>query len=230
MSSLMSAIASLAAAGALLTSSCIQSAVPQHDFSGTLFLINRDWRVSEAYSPADTQLADIPGQVRRMRVDAAFALEAMSEACYQETGKHLSAVSGFRSWETQRILYVNRVRQKGQSEADRYVAPPGGSEHQSGLAMDLSQQGSVSADANFGDTVCGKWVAENAWRFGFILRYQAGWEDVTGYSYEPWHVRYLGTEAAVSLKDAPAPYESWLLQYRTDRLMQLIAYPDQSYE
>ena len=104
------------------------------------------------------------------------------------------------------------------AKADEYVARPGASEHQLGLAMDVGQKSKVNLTASFGSTKGGKWVRENCWRFGFILRYDEGWEDVTGYNFEPWHVRYVGLEAAAELHENPMPFETYLLGLREERL------------
>ena len=99
----------------------------------------------------------------------------------------LSIRSGFRSYSTQNTLYNNYVKRDGKSAADRYSARPGYSEHQSGLAADLN----VVSDT-YGDTDSGKWLANNCWKYGFILRYPKGKESQTGYMYESWHFRYIG--------------------------------------
>ena len=99
----------------------------------------------------------------------------------------LSIRSGFRSYATQKTLYNNYVARDGKAAADRYSARPGYSEHQTGLAADLNV-----IDDNYGNTDSGKWLANNCWRYGFILRYPKGKESQTGYMYESWHFRYIG--------------------------------------
>lgn len=99
--------------------------------------------------------------------------------------------SGFRSYIDQRIIYNDYVARDGKDAADRYSARPGHSEHQSGLAVDLN-----SIDTDFAATPEGKWLHENAYKYGFILRYTKDGEDETGYMYEPWHYRYVGVELA----------------------------------
>ncbi len=86
-------------------------------------------------------------------------------------------------------------------------ALPGASEHQLGLAMDVAQRNSSQLNSGFGNTEAGKWVAANAYRFGFIVRYQEGMEDITGYSYEPWHIRYVGKEYANEIYAFGQPLE-----------------------
>ena len=89
--------------------------------------------------------------------------------------------------------------------------------------MDVGQKSDdVNLTSSFGRTKGGKWVAENCWRFGFILRYQEGWEDVTGYEYEPWHVRYVGLENARLIHEAGMPLETYLLMLREDVLLGIL--------
>ena len=102
----------------------------------------------------------------------------------------------------------------GQKEADRVSARPGTSEHQLGLAMDLARKGSSQLNSSFGKTKEGQWVKENAHRFGFIVRYLENYEEVTGYMYEPWHVRYVGTEYAQAIYESTLPVELFLTDYK----------------
>ena len=106
-------------------------------------------------------------------------------------GIELFIISGYRSYETQERLYNNYVAKDGKQKADTYSARPGTSEHQTGLAMDLN-----SLSGSFGETKEGKWLAENCHKYGFIIRYPKDKQGITGYIYEPWHIRYLGEETA----------------------------------
>ncbi len=214
---------SLGAAGTMMVSGALNDAAPQNNVDGLLFLQNRQWRVSQYYEP-ETQIADVPGQLRHMRADAAVALEEMFAACKKDIGITLKAVSGYRSYQRQSTIYSNKLKSVGGSKekADEYVARPGASEHQLALAMDVGQKDKVNLTSGFGNTKGGKWVAEHCWEYGFILRYQQEWEDVTGYKYEPWHVRYVGTEYAKLLHDNPMPLETFLLRLRQDTLMEIV--------
>lgn len=116
--------------------------------------------------------------------NSAFA--KIKEAASKE-GISLWVQSGFRSYETQKNLYNRYVNRDGKAAADRYSARPGYSEHQTGLAADFNE-----VSDSFGDTKAGKWLANNCWKYGFILRYPKGKEDKTGYMYESWHFRYIG--------------------------------------
>ena len=214
---------SLALAGPMMISGSLTAVAPQNDVDGLLFLQNRQWRVSRYYEP-ETQKAGVPGQLQDMRPDAAAALEEMFAACKEETGVTLKAVSGYRSYQRQATIYQNKLDRVGTKEkADQYVARPGASEHQLGLAMDVGQKSDdVNLTSSFGRTKGGKWVAANCWKYGFILRYQEDWEDVTGYAYEPWHVRYVGKENARLIHEADMPLETYLLLLREDRMLEIL--------
>ncbi|PXW93059.1 D-Ala-D-Ala carboxypeptidase [Streptohalobacillus salinus] len=165
--------------------------------------VNKMRELPEGYAPPDLTEADVlyyapVGDNRRlMREEAATALEKMFQTADQE-GYTLVAVSGYRTYDRQRVIYESNVANNGQAHADRYSAKPGTSEHQTGLAMDVSVQGNdaVLLEQGFGGTDAGMWVKENAHRFGFIVRYPEGKTAITGYSYEPWHLRYVGNEIA----------------------------------
>ena len=223
MSNVLEQLLSLAAAGSMMISNSLLAVAPQNDVDGLLFLQNRQWRVSRYFEPA-TLKANVPGQLQDMRADAAAALEEMFAACKAEIGVTLKAVSGYRSYQRQATIYQNKLdRVKTKEKADQYVARPGASEHQLALAMDVGQKSDdVNLTSSFGCTKGGKWVAENCWRFGFILRYQEGWEDVTGYEYEPWHVRYVGLENARLIHEADMPLETYLLMLREDVLLGIL--------
>lgn len=223
MAGVLEQLLSLAAAGTMMISTSLTAAAPQNDVSGLLFLQNRQWRVSEYYEP-ETVKADVPGQLQDMRADAAAALEEMFAACKADIGVTLKAVSGYRSYQRQATIYQNKLdRVKTQEKADQYVARPGASEHQLALAMDVGQKSDdVNLTSSFGKTRGGKWVAEHCWEYGFILRYQEGWEDVTGYSYEPWHVRYVGKENAKLIHEADMPMETYLLMLREEALLEIL--------
>ncbi len=213
---------SLALAGTMLLSGALTSAAPQNDISGLLFLQNRQWRVSKEYEP-ELVKANVPGQLQEMRADAAAALERMYADCLEETGKTLISVSGYRSYQRQATIYENKVEATGsKKKADEYVARAGASEHQLGLAMDVGQKSTRNTEVSFGRTEGGKWVAEHCWEYGFILRYKEGWEDVTGYKDEPWHVRYVGLENARRIHEREMPLEEYLLLLRYDTLMDIV--------
>ncbi len=118
--------------------------------------------------------------------------------------------SGYRSEALQRQFYNSYVAQDGQIAADRYSARPGTSEHQTGLSFDAtSTSGTCHLEICFEDTPEGKWLAEHAHKYGFIIRYPNGKENITGYQYEPWHMRYVGTELATELKNSGQTMEEF---------------------
>ena len=221
---LLGKLASILAAGSMIMSGALDEAAPQHDADGLLFLVNRQYRISDAFTPDDLTEAQVPGQVREMRAEAAAALEEMYAACLEETGCQLISVSGYRSYSKQEKLYRAKLqRVNGKKElAEEYVAPPGASEHHLGLAMDIGQQSKPTLNEKFAETEGGIWARENCWRFGFILRYGEEWEDITGYKYEPWHFRYVGKDLAKEIHDAGVPFETWLTEYRVRVLQELL--------
>ena len=113
--------------------------------------------------------------------------------------------SGFRSYWSQESIYNRYVSNDGQAEADRYSARPGHSEHQSGLTFDLN-----TIDEAFAYTAAGQWVRDNAHRFGFVIRYPPAKEHITGYIWEPWHLRYLGVPVATELYNTGLSLEEYL--------------------
>ena len=214
---------SLAAAGCMMFSGPVDAAAPQHDADGLLFLANRQWRMSKNYVP-ETRVTNVIGQVRELRPDASLALEEMYAACEAEIGVKLTSVSGYRSYGKQSKIYQNKLERVNGSKkrADEYVARPGASEHQLALAMDVGQKNETSLQESFGKTEGGAWVRDNCWRFGFILRYQEGWEEITGYSFEPWHVRYVGKENAAKIHQANMPLETYLEKTRGETLLAIV--------
>lgn len=132
------------------------------------------------------------GQVAR--AEAAQALTSLLAAA-QKAGRPMYALSGYRSYGTQSALYNSYVQSDGQAAADTYSARPGHSEHQTGLAIDVGN-GTCNLEICFGTTATGKWLAANAHSYGFVIRYPNGKTGITGYQYEPWHLRYIGTSVS----------------------------------
>jgi len=126
-------------------------------------------------------------------------------AAAKEEGLELWVKSGYRSYYDQQYIYNAYVARDGQAEADTYSARPGHSEHQTGLAYDMN-----SNDQAFGETPEGKWLAENCYKYGFILRYPKDKEEITGYIYEPWHIRFLGVEKATEVYESGLCLEEFL--------------------
>ena len=116
------------------------------------------------------------------------------QAAAKVDGLNIYISSGFRSYSYQKTLYNNYVNRDGVTVADTYSARAGHSEHQSGLAFDVN-----TINDSFANTEEGKWLNDNCYKYGFILRYPNGKSDETGYQYEPWHFRYVGVELAEKL-------------------------------
>lgn len=131
---------------------------------------------------------------QRLRSDAAAALSTMFSTARSEGAGAMAIASGYRSYRTQRSVYDRRVSTDGKAYADKWIARPGYSEHQSGLSLDIAPAGNRSCSVHncIGSTPQGVWLRRNAWRFGFVLRYESGYSAVTGYGSEPWHFRYVG--------------------------------------
>lgn len=209
---LLEKVLSIIAVSAALLEGGMDAALPDKDVDGTVFLANRQHVMSENYVP-EVRKTDVYGKLS-MRDDAATALEAMFAAAKEE-GYSLGTVSGYRSYSKQSAIYARKKASTGSVEkADALVARPGASEHQLGMAMDLAKKGGSQLNGGFGKTKEGIWVSENAHRFGFIVRYQQGFEDITGYSYEPWHVRYVGKEHAQAIYESGQAMETYLSDYR----------------
>ncbi len=156
------------------------------------------------YAPADLTATDLPQRVpgnetMQMRSITASALTQLFSGA-KAAGFNLMIASGYRSFSYQTNLYNGYVASIGQAEADKTSARPGYSEHQSGFAVDLeATTRKCELDACFGDTPEGQWIAANAYKYGFIIRYPKDKIGVTGYDYEPWHVRYVGLPLAAEM-------------------------------
>ncbi|AKN31719.1 D-alanyl-D-alanine carboxypeptidase [Clostridium carboxidivorans P7] len=182
-----------------------------------LILVNRDNRLSSNDIPKNLTVPNVnfafntSHEEKMMQGEAARALENL----FAYAGKqdiNLYGNSGYRSYKSQKQIYNERVKKVGKQQADEYVAQPGASEHQTGLAMDVTNkdgaQGRLMVD--FGQTREGKWLKANAYRFGFIMRYPKEKEAVTGYNYESWHIRYVGVKAAKEIFDKNLVLEEYL--------------------
>ncbi len=190
----------------------VHGLVEQTNLGGNLYLVNRTYRLSERYVPDDLVVPSVrraTGNIR-LRPEPARMLEAMFEEA-AKNGHHLFAVSGFRSFETQRLIYQRKIKTAGsEQKAMLLVAPPGTSEHQLGLAIDIGRKASDKLNSSFGKSREGQWVRENAHRFGFIIRYKAEWTEITGYADEPWHLRFVGVPHAAAIYQRDIPLENYI--------------------
>lgn len=136
-----------------------------------------------------------------LRAEVANKLSAMFARASIEGAGALRLQSAYRSYSSQVGIYANYVRTRGQAWADLQSARAGYSEHQTGLAVDISAGSSCILLECFANTTPGVWLAANSYRFGFVLRYPQGMTDITGYDFEPWHFRYVGVELATLMHD-----------------------------
>ncbi|SES70910.1 D-alanyl-D-alanine carboxypeptidase family protein [Anaerobranca gottschalkii] len=136
-----------------------------------------------------------------LRKEAAYYLEKMWKDAKEE-GITLYVASAFRDYETQKQIYNNHVLRYGEEMANRISAKPGTSEHQLGTTVDFVERPEGSLNQSFANTSAGKWLMENAYKYGFVLSYPEGKESITGYIFEPWHYRYIGVEKAKEWKES----------------------------
>ena len=171
-----------------------------NNVNSILLVANKQHKLPNNYEPSDMRQPNVTARMSTpMRSEAATALEQMFAAAKAE-GVYLVAGSGFRSQSYQATLYNNYVARSGKAAADTYSARPGYSEHQTGLAMDISDKsGATYLSQSFENTAEGKWLKNNAWKYGFIMRYPKTKQSVTGYMYEPWHFRYVGRDYAAAI-------------------------------
>ena len=184
------------------------------DVNSLFVLANKANYFPEDFEPielTDPQSKHAGNQTRRkLRKVAADAIDELIAAAKNE-GLDIQTVSGYRTIAYQKILYKSNVERQGVELANRYSSKPGYSEHHTGLCMDVSSA-SVGFDLieRYGQTKEGKWLAENAHYYGFVIRYPEGKDNLTGYSYEPWHIRYLGVPLATYLYQTGLCYEEFL--------------------
>ncbi|MCQ4087367.1 D-alanyl-D-alanine carboxypeptidase family protein [Saccharibacillus sp. JS10] len=181
-------------------------------------VVNKHRFLPDGYEPPDLVVPDVPfsfgdaqsQEKSHLRKEAAGALEQLFAGA-KSANIELYAVSGYRSYARQKNIYDYNVSTKGEEETAKVSAFPGTSEHQTGLAMDVSAL-SVNNDLEqtFGDTEEGRWLAQHAHEYGFIIHYLKGKEEQTGYSYEPWHIRYVGTDLAQAVYDSGLSLEEYL--------------------
>jgi D-alanyl-D-alanine carboxypeptidase len=167
------------------------------------YIVNKQRALPSGYVPDN--LVTIKGA--QLRSDTAAAMNTLLSAA-AAAGINLRIISGYRSYYYQQSVYNNYVKKDGQAKADTYSARPGHSEHQTGLAADLGT-GTCDLSICFGDTAAGKWLLNNSYKYGFIVRYPKGKENLTGYQYEPWHIRYLGVDLATSVRSSGLTLEQY---------------------
>jgi D-alanyl-D-alanine carboxypeptidase len=176
-----------------------------------VMLVNKSSSLSKNYVPQNliepdiVYLNSVEGEEKLLEEEAAISIEKLFYQAKMENIK-LYATSGYRSYELQKNLYKDRVKSQGKITAEKYVARPGESEHQTGLAIDITNEERYFT----GDTKEAKWLENNAYKFGFIVRYPKDKEYITGYNYEPWHLRYVGVEIAKQIHEREIVLEEYL--------------------
>lgn len=168
-----------------------ENGITEPTYIDGILIANKTYALPSNYAPGTDE-------------EALAAFDEMQKAAYAD-GCNIYISSGYRSYERQVEIYNRYVSQDGKEAADTYSSRPGHSEHQTGLTFDLN-----SIDMSFADTPEGAWVAENCHKYGFIVRYPEGKEDITGYMYEPWHIRYLGVEKATEVYESGLCLEEFL--------------------
>ena len=163
-----------------------------------LVLVNKERKLPNNYIPANLEEINVQyaNENKYLVKEAKEAFEQLSEDAKKE-GYLIVAASAYRDYEYQKELYDYYVKEKGIDYAGRCSAPPGHSEHQTGLAVDV--MGSNLDYDEFESSIEFSWMQENAHKYGFILRYPKGKEEITGFKYEPWHYRYVGIQTATYL-------------------------------
>ncbi len=157
-------------------------------YVGGVLVCNKKIALPETYGPGLSK--ELQSALQKMREDS---------------GYEMPIISGFRSYEYQKTVFKGWCDRDGEEIASTYSARPGHSEHQTGLASDIT-----SIYQEYGDTEEGKWVAAHCHEYGFIIRYPLGKDDVTGYMYEPWHLRYLGESTARLVHDSGLTLDEFL--------------------
>lgn len=180
-------------------------------------LVNKYHQLPQDFEPEDLETIHVefsePGLVLRHKARIAF--EAMCMIASTED-IYLKAISTYRSYDYQEKVYFSKMSPDIPMEVyrqirDKVSARPGHSEHQTGLAVDIND-----LEETFELTPEGKWLAKHSYRFGFILRYPKGREGITGYSYEPWHYRYVGLDCAKEIYDSGLTYDEYHCRYHPD--------------
>ena len=166
-----------------------------------IVLCNKEYMLGENYEPTDLIVPNVPltypatYEQSHLREAAGKALEVMFTDAKKVGLEELFLVSGYRSYKYQYEIFNRSLKNRGKEHTEKYMAKPGHSEHQTGLTADISTQSmGFGLEENFENTKEGQWLAQNAHKYGFILRYPKDRVETTGYAYEPWHFRYVGKD------------------------------------
>lgn len=205
-----------------------QNTYPTDEASSIWVVVNKGRILPTSYAPANLVAPNVPLRLSsinsemHVRADTAAAMEKMFAAAKID-GISLKLESGYRSYAEQASVYAGYVSASGQQQADTFSARPGHSEHQTGLAADIEPSDrTCEVEQCFETTPEGKWLAANAYKYGFTIRYKKNTQNLTGYEFEPWHIRYVGIELAAQLNNSGQTLEQYF------NLPIYIDYPPQS--
>ncbi|SHI92778.1 D-alanyl-D-alanine carboxypeptidase [Clostridium cavendishii DSM 21758] len=193
------------------------------DSNEYLKLVNKNMLLDKNYKPQDLIIPKVKiakkasPEIRQMRKEAAEALEKMFYDARRDD-INLMIVSAYRSYDSQEEVYENKLKNAGIEETNKYVAKPGSSEHQTGLAVDINGIKFSDLNEDFAKTKEGLWIKDNCSKYGFIIRYPKGKETITGYSYEPWHIRYVGLETAKIITEKGITLDEYLLEIAKNKI------------
>ena len=182
-----------------------------------LILVNKFHYLDQNFAPSDIVAVRnwyAYGE-NEIRKEVYEQFRSMFNAAAEEDLK-LIITSSYRDYEFQDTLWNNYANSKGEEWADSVAARPGYSEHQTGLSLDIVTDGEGSSMDSFDQTDEFKWLSKNAHKYGFILRYPEGKEDITGYSYESWHYRYVGVETATKIHDLGITFDEYYAYYQNE--------------
>lgn len=191
--------------------------ITQNELGRVDVLVNKDRQIPDGYEPDMNEMRKVDvkfafngfHEKTLMIREAAFELEEMFKDANRD-GHEIVAISGYRSYKTQYEIFKSKENDVGLGETIKTIALPGYSEHQLGLAMDVSSKKvNYKLVESFGRTAEGKWLAENSYKYGYIIRYNKGKEDITGYNHEPWHLRYVGKKAAEEIYNRDITLEEY---------------------
>ena len=173
-----------------------------------LVIVNKFYKLDKDYVPelvkVDKKYSINDNQ--KLTKDANDAFVEMCESAKKD-GIYIYSGSSYRSYSYQNNLYNNRVKNDGLDYADKTAAKAGYSEHQTGLAIDITNKEYEYLEDDMKEYT---WLINNSYKYGFILRYPKDKENITGYAYEPWHFRYITTDVATILKEKNLTYEEYL--------------------
>lgn len=189
---------------------------PEIDYDDPyMLLVNKTHPLDKDYVPEGLKdikyyASDRSASSRYMVGDAADHFHLLVEAAAEE-GHEIVMTTAYRSYGFQQVLWDNYVAKHGEEKASTFSARPGTSEHQAGLCTDVSSPSvNYQLTTKYGSTPEGQWLSEHAHEYGFIIRYMEGKEHITGYQYEPWHIRYVGKEAAAYIYQEQITFEEYL--------------------